>query len=111
MLSDAAWDDGEDVLGDLGDKRQRQDTRVSDYRSQLDTWKNQVLALTKAVEDARRVRGGVVVEKAALIRLQDRVQQAQRDLDAKNFKQITESLGQLNVGRTERPGAFREGAR
>ena len=96
LLTDVAWDDGEDVMGDLADKRQRQDTRVGDYRSQLDTWKNQVLALTKTVEDARRVRGGVVVEKAALIRLQDRVQQAQRDLDAKNFKQITESLGQLD---------------
>ena len=57
LLADVAWDDGEDVLGDLADKRQRQDARVGDYRSQLDTWKNQVLALTKTVEDARRVRG------------------------------------------------------
>ena len=68
---------------------------VGDFRSQLDLWKNQVQALTVAIEDARRVRAGVVLEKAALIRLQDMVQQAQRDLDEKNFKQITESLDRL----------------
>ena len=111
LLSDLAWDDGEDVLGDLADKRQRQDARVGDYRSQLDTWKNQVLALTKAVEDARRVRARGRGRKGCLDPLAGQGAAGATGSRREELQADHGISGPTQVGRTERPGAYREGAR